>query len=979
MTASHPSLTTSYFYKLMFLLNLYEGGGGTMCSAPRSVGLVPYFRPRKPPDSSFVQKRAARLAGLVLLLALGAFVSPAAHAQTITLTPNNGPFGSTFDISGTGFPIGATINAFLAPDPSSAPSDCQTLSNIRTGGFGQRTADASGTVAFEDIAVSAEYVIQGPFFPITIDGMVLGTENYLCLFQEGSSNHSPVVQFEVRPSIALMPTSGLFGSTFTASGADFSGSEKVVLHLLSNPASAPASCTALRNASGAARLDSANASSGSVTISDVSVLATDFVRGDDNYLCLRGNTSATESLVVQFEVLPPTITLTPNNGPFGSTFDISGTGFPTGATINAFLAPDPSSAPSDCQTLSNIRTGGFGQRTADASGTVAFEDIAVSAEYVIQGPFFPITIDGMVLGTENYLCLFQEGGSHDSPVVQFEVRPSIALMFSPAALDVNEGESTAFTVRLARAPRERTTWILESDRTIAEVSRGRLSFTPSNWNTPQPIAVAGRKAGRTRIRARFLEGDSGGRAASPALPVTVSESPGAFVLSRSSLDLKPGETRSFLVRLARAPSAGVSEVWKLTSDLDVQLAPETIYFDHRDWDVQKSVVVTGGSAGEGWIYAARVEGDDEPEALVRLAVAGSRSLDVSLWNGADRDGIIHLWEGTSTNGGFSVALSEKPTGTVTVTASSGGGAVVYPRSRTFTPANWSRRQDFSLSPGDDSDSSDEFGTVTLVARGGGYGRVGAAVRVCVDDATDSDATCTYGEPERKRPGDDPGDPPDECPPGHVCLDDSPLDSPPPSAEDGAKDIAHTGATEADPGAADNGDGMDERPPEPPPEPEPPERPKEPEVPERPGSDCPPGYACIDDPPTERPGSDCPPGYVCTTDQPKEAGKPQAAVELRRNTVPDQPVLQQNAPNPFNASTVIAFELPAGLSGPLRLSIYNLSGQLVRVWPVDAAGAGAYRLTWDGRADDGRPVASGVYVYRLETDAWALHRRMVLLR
>ena len=96
-------------------------------------------------------------------------------------------------------------------------------------------------------------------------------------------------------------------------------------------------------------------------------------------------------------------------------------------------------------------------------------------------------------------------------------------------------------------------------------------------------------------------------------------------------------------------------------------------------------------------------------------------------------------------------------------------------------------------------------------------------------------------------------------------------------------------------------------------------------------------------------------------------------------MPDQPVLQQNAPNPFNASTVIAFELPAGLSGPLRLSIYNLSGQLVRGWSIDAVSAGAYRLRWDGRAADGGAVASGVYVYRLEADAWALHRRMVVLR
>ena len=92
------------------------------------------------------------------------------------------------------------------------------------------------------------------------------------------------------------------------------------------------------------------------------------------------------------------------------------------------------------------------------------------------------------------------------------------------------------------------------------------------------------------------------------------------------------------------------------------------------------------------------------------------------------------------------------------------------------------------------------------------------------------------------------------------------------------------------------------------------------------------------------------------------------------------VLEQNEPNPFNASTVIRLQIPAGLEGEtLGLSIYNLSGQLVRVLRVDAAGAGEHRLTWEGRDHQGRVASSGVYVYRLETREWAVSRRMLLLR
>ncbi len=96
--------------------------------------------------------------------------------------------------------------------------------------------------------------------------------------------------------------------------------------------------------------------------------------------------------------------------------------------------------------------------------------------------------------------------------------------------------------------------------------------------------------------------------------------------------------------------------------------------------------------------------------------------------------------------------------------------------------------------------------------------------------------------------------------------------------------------------------------------------------------------------------------------------------------PGRPVLQQNAPNPFNASTVIPFQVPASLAGEeIRLHIYNLSGQLVRVLHADAPGAGEHRISWDGRDQYGRAVASGVYVYSLQTGGWAVHRRMMLLR
>lgn len=93
----------------------------------------------------------------------------------------------------------------------------------------------------------------------------------------------------------------------------------------------------------------------------------------------------------------------------------------------------------------------------------------------------------------------------------------------------------------------------------------------------------------------------------------------------------------------------------------------------------------------------------------------------------------------------------------------------------------------------------------------------------------------------------------------------------------------------------------------------------------------------------------------------------------------RPAMQQNMPNPFNASTVIPFQIPANMAGLTRLVIYNLTGQIVRVLTDGYLAAGAHVLAWDGRDENGEEAASGVYIYRLEGTAFSITRRMMLLR
>ena len=94
-------------------------------------------------------------------------------------------------------------------------------------------------------------------------------------------------------------------------------------------------------------------------------------------------------------------------------------------------------------------------------------------------------------------------------------------------------------------------------------------------------------------------------------------------------------------------------------------------------------------------------------------------------------------------------------------------------------------------------------------------------------------------------------------------------------------------------------------------------------------------------------------------------------------LPDEPQLQQNAPNPFNSQTVISYFLPE--SGPVRLELFSVTGQRVAILRQGHQQAGYHRLHWNARDSAGRPLASGMYLYRLVTEEGILTRKLTLLR
>jgi hypothetical protein len=94
-------------------------------------------------------------------------------------------------------------------------------------------------------------------------------------------------------------------------------------------------------------------------------------------------------------------------------------------------------------------------------------------------------------------------------------------------------------------------------------------------------------------------------------------------------------------------------------------------------------------------------------------------------------------------------------------------------------------------------------------------------------------------------------------------------------------------------------------------------------------------------------------------------------------VPDGFQLSQNYPNPFNNETILEFALPA--RSHVGMDIINTLGQHVKTLLNRTLPAGSFRISWDGTNDDGQPVASGVYLYRLTAGETLITKKMTLIK
>ena len=99
-------------------------------------------------------------------------------------------------------------------------------------------------------------------------------------------------------------------------------------------------------------------------------------------------------------------------------------------------------------------------------------------------------------------------------------------------------------------------------------------------------------------------------------------------------------------------------------------------------------------------------------------------------------------------------------------------------------------------------------------------------------------------------------------------------------------------------------------------------------------------------------------------------------------IPEEYSLSQNYPNPFNPETRIKFTLP--VSSKVRLTVYNLLGEVIRTLANNEYEAGEHNVVWNGRDERGRGVSSGIYLYKIKANGtdgkeYSEIKKMILMK
>ncbi|MBT4332526.1 MAG: T9SS type A sorting domain-containing protein, partial [Candidatus Cloacimonetes bacterium] len=102
------------------------------------------------------------------------------------------------------------------------------------------------------------------------------------------------------------------------------------------------------------------------------------------------------------------------------------------------------------------------------------------------------------------------------------------------------------------------------------------------------------------------------------------------------------------------------------------------------------------------------------------------------------------------------------------------------------------------------------------------------------------------------------------------------------------------------------------------------------------------------------------------------------VDADGNIIPVTTQLNGNYPNPFNPTTSISFSV-AQTSSFVNVEIFNIKGQRVKQLVNEILSTGNHVTVWNGKDDNNKQAASGIYFYKMKTGEFQQSKKMLLLK
>ena len=314
---------------------------------------------------------------------------------------------------------------------------------------------------------------------------------------------------------------------------------------------------------------------------------------------------------------------------------------------------------------------------------------------------------------------------------------------SPTSLPVNEGSTATYTIVLDTQPTSGVTVTINdpTDNTDVTADPASLSFSTSNWSTPQTVTVrASEDADSAQDTATVTHTVSGGDYASVTasdVAVTVPDNDTAGItVSPTTLTVPEGDTRTYTVALNTQPTGSVT-VGITSNNTDVTVSSSSLTFTTGNWSTAQTITVTAAQDGDAANDTAVLTHDPSgadynsvSDVTLTVTVTDDETAGITVSPTS-----LPVNEGSTAT--YTIVLDTQPTSGVTVTINDptdNTDVTADPASLSFSTSNWSTPQTVTVRASEDADSAQDTATVTHTVSGGDYAFVTASdVAVTVPD------------------------------------------------------------------------------------------------------------------------------------------------------------------------------------------------------------------------------------------------------